>query len=98
MHTQAINSTRIDFRTTADVKALIERAATLQGLAVSEYIKSVIVSKSHEIVEQHQTRRLSDRDRDRFLMLLDNPPEPNAALRAASVEFKTKVSTGSLVP
>jgi uncharacterized protein (DUF1778 family) len=26
---------------------------------------------------------LSDRDRDRFLDLLDNPPKPNAALRKA---------------
>jgi Protein of unknown function (DUF1778) len=28
---------------------------------------------------------LSDRDRDRFLELLDNPPKPNAALRRAAV-------------
>jgi hypothetical protein len=27
---------------------------------------------------------LSDRDRDRFLMALDNPPKPNAALRRAA--------------
>jgi hypothetical protein len=27
---------------------------------------------------------LSDRDRDRFLDLLDNPPKPNAALRRAA--------------
>ena len=27
---------------------------------------------------------LSDRDRDRFLELLDNPPKPNAALRKAA--------------
>ena len=27
---------------------------------------------------------LSDRDRDRFLEVLDNPPKPNAALRKAA--------------
>ena len=31
---------------------------------------------------------LSDRDRDRFLDLLDNPPEPNDALKAAAAKRK----------
>ncbi len=31
---------------------------------------------------------LSDRDRDRFLELLDNPPGPNAALRKALAEHR----------
>jgi hypothetical protein len=32
---------------------------------------------------EESTRPLSDSDRDRFLALLDNPPQPNAALRQA---------------
>ena len=31
---------------------------------------------------------LSDRDRDRFLELLENPPPPNAALRNAVAEYR----------
>ena len=31
---------------------------------------------------------LSDRDRDRFLELLENPPGPNAALRKALAEHR----------
>ncbi len=31
---------------------------------------------------------LSDRDRDRFLELLENPPEPTAALRRAMAEHR----------
>ena len=30
---------------------------------------------------------LSDRDRDAFLALLDNPPEPNEALRRAAAKY-----------
>ncbi len=33
---------------------------------------------------------LSDRDRDRFLALLDRPPEPNEALRRAARRHKTR--------
>jgi hypothetical protein len=33
---------------------------------------------------------LSDRDRDRFLALLDNPPPPNKALRRAAGRYKKR--------
>ena len=33
---------------------------------------------------------LSDRDRDRFLKALDNPPKPNAALRQAAARHAKK--------
>jgi hypothetical protein len=33
---------------------------------------------------------LSDRDRDRFLSLLDNPPPPNKALRRAAARYKKR--------
>lgn len=98
MPTQTPKTERVDFRTTRDVKNLIERAATLQGMAVSEYIKSVIVPASQDVIEHHQTRLLADRDRDLFLLLLDSPPEPNTALRAAAEEFKARVKGGDILP
>jgi hypothetical protein len=33
---------------------------------------------------------LSDRDRDLFLKLLDNPPEPNEALKKAFAEYQAR--------
>ena len=33
---------------------------------------------------------LSDRDRDRFLNLLENPPKPNAALRKAMARYRKR--------
>jgi uncharacterized protein (DUF1778 family) len=33
---------------------------------------------------------LTDRDRDRFLALLDNPPAPNEALRRAAEEYNKR--------
>jgi hypothetical protein len=33
---------------------------------------------------------LSDRDRDLFLALLDNPPPPNKALRRAAARYKKR--------
>lgn len=40
-----------------------------------------------EFAEERMTV-LSDRDRDRFLELIENPPKPNAALRRAMAEHR----------
>jgi uncharacterized protein (DUF1778 family) len=98
MPTQTANTERVDFRATPDIKALIERAAAIQGMAVSDYIRSVLVPASQQVIAQHETRVLSDRDRDLFLQLLDNPPAPNAALQAAAEAFKAKVRGGDILP
>ena len=45
--------------------------------------KSPITLEEIEFSEETVTL-LTDRDRDRFLELLDNPPEANAALRLAA--------------
>jgi uncharacterized protein (DUF1778 family) len=92
-----INQARIDFRTTPEVKSLIEQAAAIYGMTVSEYIKAIVVEKSRQVIEHHETRILSDRDRDLFLSLLDAPAAPNAALLAAAAEFKNVVKDKALI-
>jgi uncharacterized protein (DUF1778 family) len=98
MATATATQARIDFRATNETKALIERAAALLGMTVSEYAKWVLTEKSHEIVRETETRVLSDRDRDRFLDLLDRPAAPNQALLNAADEFKATVQRGDFKP
>lgn len=88
---------RVDIRTTAEMRNLIEQAAILQGLTVAEYAKTVLWDHARLVVERHETRYLSDRDRDRFLDLLDSPPAPNETLRAAAADFKRGVENGTLL-
>ncbi|MCW3100590.1 MAG: hypothetical protein JWL77_6208, partial [Chthonomonadaceae bacterium] len=40
--TTTLTQARVDFRTTPEVKALIEQAAALYGMTVSEYIKATV--------------------------------------------------------
>jgi uncharacterized protein (DUF1778 family) len=89
---------RVDFRTTAEIKALMEQAAGIAGMTLSEYVKSAAVAQAHQTIVRHETRRLSDRDRDTFLSLLDAPAEPNEALRLAAADFKRAVDTGDVIP
>jgi hypothetical protein len=39
---------------------------------------------------EETTTRLSDRDRDLFLKMLDHPPGPNKAFRRAAAKFKRR--------
>jgi uncharacterized protein (DUF1778 family) len=98
MAKSTINQARVDFRTTPEVKSLIEQAAAIYGMTVSEYIKVTVVEKSRQVIAQNETRLLSDRDRDLFLGLLDAPAAPNAALRAAAADFKSAVKDKALIP
>ena len=98
MPTAMDNQARVDFRTTQDVKALIARAAAINDMSVSEFIKLTVVEKSREVIAMNETRVLSDRDRDVFLTLLDAAAAPNPALRAAAGRYRKAVEDGALIP
>lgn len=48
--------------------------------------KAVVIPEDEVRFYEETATPLSDRDRDRFLDLLDNPPEANAALKCAATK------------
>jgi uncharacterized protein (DUF1778 family) len=50
---------------------------------------AVLIEEDRRLPEETRPAP-SDRDRDRFLELLDNPPEPTAALRRAFAQYGTR--------
>lgn len=44
--------------------------------------------KAHDIIEQHNSFLLSERDREIFFEALMSPPEPNEALKKAARLYK----------
>lgn len=75
---------------------MIEQAATLNGLTVTEFVTTTLIEKSREVIERSETRILTDRDRDIILSLLESPPVPGQALRKAAGQFNNAVRDGSL--
>lgn len=53
-------------------------------------IRKARVIPEDELPFEESLRPLSDRDRDAFLALLDNPPKPNAAFRRAAAEYNRR--------
>ncbi len=92
------NTERVDFRATPDIKLLIERAASIMGMDVSSYLRATVVPAAQQVVEGFEIRVMTDRDRDRFLSLLDKPGEPNETLKTAAKSFREAVETGKIYP
>lgn len=82
---------RLNFRLSTEVKERIEKAAIVSGLTVTDFAINALVHSADEVLEKHQTRKLSARDRDIFLEMLENPPKPNKALLQAVKEYRRRV-------
>lgn len=79
----ATNATRVEFRLPPEEKDLIEQAAKLLGISLTEFARPRLVQDARAIVTEYAITRLTDRDREIFLAMLDADTEPNAALRKA---------------
>lgn len=86
--TTKTDGSRLNFRLPAGIKKRIEDAALVSGLTVTDFAVSALASSADEILRQHHHRKLSARDSEIFLAMIDNPPEPNAALRSAAERYK----------
>ena len=77
-----MRSDRIDVRTNPEVKSIIERAALLSHKSISAYILESALQKAQEDIQETERLQLSVAERDSFYAALENPPEPNEALKA----------------
>lgn len=83
------NDARLDFRLPAELKETIEQAAAHTGQSVSDFAVSTLVRTARRVLEEERVTRLSNRDRDIFLAMLDRTDaKPNAALAAAAQRYE----------
>ena len=78
---------RIDARLPSETKELIERAAVLSGVTLSDFVISRAYEAAVGVVRQHETWALNRRQSRAFVAALLSPPEPNDALRAAAARY-----------
>lgn len=77
----ALKNERIDLRTNDEEKKLLERAAELKHLSLSSYIITISLKQAKIDLEEEEILLLSNQDRNCILAALENPPEPNEALK-----------------
>ena len=72
---------RINLRTSAEAKALIERAAAYMGTTVSAFMLQNAYEAAKRVLAEHELIMLTQRDFEVFAKTLAKPPAPTRALK-----------------
>lgn len=75
---------RIELRASREEKRILAAAAAYQRLDLTTFVMRTALPVAEEVVARHERLTLSARDSARVLALLEHPPKPTAALRAAA--------------
>lgn len=74
---------RLEARISADLHALLKRAAELQGRTMTDFVVSTVQEAAQRAVEQATAIRLSVADQECFSQALLSPPAATPALKRA---------------
>lgn len=83
MPATTIERGRVSARVPAQVQETLELAAAMVGATVNQFMVQTALREAERIIEQERVIRLSARDAETFIHALENPPPPNAKLKAA---------------
>lgn len=78
------NSTaRLEARISADLHALLKRAAEIQGRTMTDFVVSAVKDAALRTIEEVELMRLTLVDQECIAQALLAPPEPTPALQRA---------------
>jgi uncharacterized protein (DUF1778 family) len=77
-------SERMNLRLKSEQKARLMRAAGLRNTDLTDFVLHYALAGAEAVIEEAARAEVSQRDYARVLALLDDPPAPNAKLRAAA--------------
>lgn len=78
---------RIDLRLSAELKALLVRAASYSGMSLSGFLVSSAAGRAKEVVAAQETFTLSERDWRAFMAGLDRAGRRRPKLEAAAKRY-----------
>ena len=83
MSASTIKENRLNIRCDSRARQLLDKAAAYSHVSVSEFVLSHAVASAEKVVQAHESITLNPADFQAFLVALDTPREPNAALNRA---------------
>jgi uncharacterized protein (DUF1778 family) len=83
---------RIELRATREQKRLLAAAAAHERLDLTAFVLRAALPAAEAVVAAQDRIRLSRRDTQRVLELLENPPDPTPALLAAARRRKRRLA------
>lgn len=79
---------RLEARISSEQKALLVRAAKLQGRTLSDFVVSSVQQAAQDVIHAHTILTLTAQDSRMFVEALLNPPPPNDRLRTAAAKYQ----------
>lgn len=77
------DSKRMHLRISPEAKARLVRAAALRNTDLTNFVTQTALREADAIIEANEVIQLSARDHAQVMALLEQPPRPNARLKAA---------------
>lgn len=81
---------RLEARVPGDQKEFFQRAATLAGRTLSEFVIDSTQNAAAKVIQEHELIRLSREEQIAFVSALLSPAEPGARLRQAAESYRQK--------
>jgi uncharacterized protein (DUF1778 family) len=79
---------RLEARIPGDLKALLVRAASLEGRSLTDFIVAAASDAARRIIRESEILELSERDQVAFAEALLNPPGASPALQQAARRYR----------
>ena len=88
MATAIAKQDRIGARVPHEVYETLCRAAELSGATVNQFLVQSALKEAQAVIEREEVIRLTPRDWSWLLDLVEQPPKPNAKLKAALKRYQ----------
>ncbi len=83
---------RLEARVPAPIKDLIGRAASLEGVTLTDFVIATLQRSAAEVVREHEVLNLSVRDSAAFAKAMLAPPKPSRKLTRAFTRHQQSVT------
>jgi uncharacterized protein (DUF1778 family) len=80
----AVDNARLALRVRPADKAAIMRGAALANTDMTTFILRAVLREARAVIDEHERVKLTQRDSQLVMDLLENPPAPNSKLRKAA--------------
>ena len=82
---------RLEARVSRTQKSMFERAASLSGRTLTEFVVTTVQEAAKKVIEDHQTIKLTQAEQQAFVKALLDPPAPSKRLRKAYDSYRQEL-------
>lgn len=83
---------RLEARVPAPIKELIGRAASLEGVTLTDFVIATLQRSAAEVVREHEVLKLNAKDSAAFAQSMLAPPKPGRKLTKALASHRRIVT------